>query len=54
VSVFMLPKLTRPEIVEVMGREAAIWFNRRSHVCAIAREPGRSRRMVSFVQATMR
>ena len=56
VSVFMLPKLTRPEeIVEVMGHEAAIWSAGDRTFVLIAREPpGEVARMVSFVQATMR
>ena len=53
VSVFMLPKTTRPEeVVEVMGHEAAIWSAGDRTFVLIAREPpGEVARIVSFVQA---
>ena len=56
VSVFMLPKTTRPEeIVEVMGHEAAIWSAGDRTFVLIAREPpAEVARMVSFVQAGLR
>ena len=55
VSVFMLPKMTRPEeIVEVMGHEAAIWSAGDRTFVLIAREPpDEVARMVSFVQASL-
>jgi anti-sigma factor RsiW len=55
VSVFMLPKMTRPEeIVEVMGHEAAIWSAGDRTFVLIAREPpAEVARMVSFVQASL-
>ena len=55
VSVFMLPKTTRPEeIVEVMGHEAAIWSAGDRTFVLIAREPpAEVARMVSFVQASL-
>ena len=56
VSVFMLPKTTRPEeIVEVMGHEAAIWSAGDRTFVLIAREPpAEVAQMVSFVQAGLR
>ena len=56
VSVFMLPKATRPEeIVEVMGHQAAIWSAGDRTFVLIAREPpAEVARMVSFVQAGLR
>ena len=56
VSVFMLPKTTRPEeIIEVMGHEAAIWSAGDRTFVLIAREPpAEVARMVSFVQAGLR
>ena len=56
VSVFMLPKTTRPEeIVEVMGHEAAIWSAGDRTFVLIAREPpAEVARMMSFVQAGLR
>ena len=56
VSVFMLPKTTRPEeIVEVMGHEAVIWSAGDRTFVLIAREPpAEIARMVSFVQAGLR
>ena len=56
VSVFMLPKTTKPdEIVEVMGHEATIWSAGDRTFVLIAREPpAEIARMVSFVQAGLR
>ena len=56
VSVFMLPKTTRPdEIVEVMGHEAVIWSAGGRTFVLIAREPrGEVERMATFVQASLR
>lgn len=56
VSVFMLPRTTRPdEIVEVMGHEAAIWSAGDHTFVLIAREPrGEVERMASFVQTSLR
>ena len=50
VSVFMLPKTTRPdEIVEVMGHEAAIWSAGGRTFVLIAREPrGEVERMATL------
>ena len=56
VSVFMLPKTTRPEqFVDVMGHEAAIWSVGGRTFVLIAREPRADvERMASVVQAAMR
>jgi anti-sigma factor RsiW len=56
VSVFMLPKCTRPEqIVGVLGHQAAIWSAGDRTFVLIAREPpSEVQRMASFVQAALR
>jgi anti-sigma factor RsiW len=56
VSLFMLPKTTRPDsLVEVMGHEAAIWSSGDRTFVLIAREPrGEVEQMAEFVHATLR
>jgi anti-sigma factor RsiW len=56
VSLFMLPKTTRPDsVVEVMGHEAAIWSSGDRTFVLIAREPRRDvEQMAGFVHAALR
>ena len=56
VSVFMLPKTTRPgQFVDVMGHEAVIWSVGGRTFVLIAKEPrAEVERMASIVQAAMR
>lgn len=56
VSVFMLPKKTRPEeIVEVLGHEAVIWSAGGRTFVLVSREPrDEVARMASYVQAGLR
>jgi hypothetical protein len=56
VSVFMLPKTTRPEeFVDVIGHQAAIWSVGDRTFVLIAREPrSEVQHMAAFVQASLR
>jgi len=56
VSVFMLPKSTRPEeLVEVLGHEAAIWSSGdRTFVLVTRGSRGEVQRMASYVKASLR
>lgn len=56
VSLFMLPGTARaPELVEVLGHEAAIWnVDQRTFVLVSGEPRGEVERMASFVQATLR
>jgi anti-sigma factor RsiW len=56
VSLFMLPKTTRPDgIVEVMGHEAAIWSAGDRTFVLIAREPRSDvEQLAAFVHAALR
>lgn len=56
VSVFMLPKMTRPEqFVDVMGHEAVLWSVGGRTFVLIAKEPRPEvERMASIVQAALR
>ena len=56
VSIFMLPRRTRPEeVVQVMGHEAVIWSAGDRTFVLISREPhAEVARVASFVQAALR
>jgi len=55
VSVFMIPKMTRPDaVVDVMGHEAAIWSSGGRTFVLVAREPEDDvSRMTAIVQAAL-